>query len=376
MRPSAISNSSTDILDNFKNPEIARKLVGRIQAYRAPVAIMEVCGTHTMALFRTGVRAALPENIRLVSGPGCPACVTPPEAIETAIGLACKKDTVLFCFGDMMRIPAASGSLESVRASRGARVKVMYSPREALDYARREPRHTVVLFGIGFETTIPLFASVILRAREENIGNLFLLDAFRLIPPAILALLSHGDISIDGFLLPGHVSSIIGERPYGFMPAQYRVPGVITGFEATDMLEGILMLLEMIRTRRPAIRNQYSRFVPPGGNRKARAVMQKVFDERNCDAVWRGLGIIRDSGLRLGDEFKRFDAAALVDFPVPAIPEPEGCICGEVIRGTRTPQECARYGGDCAPAHPAGPCMVSSEGTCAAHYNYGGRNAR
>jgi len=332
---------------------------------------MEVCGTHTVALFAAGIRQGLSERIHLASGPGCPVCVTPVESIEKAIGLACRSNTVLFCFGDMVKVPGASGSLESARANRKARVKVMYSPLEALEFARHEPRTDVVLFGVGFETTIPLFASLVQRAVAHRVKNLYLLTAFRLIPPALEALVSSGDVRIDGFLLPGHVSSIIGADVYRFMAERYYVPGVIAGFEAVDLCEGILLLLDMIRRREPAIKNQYTRFVSPLGNRRAQDLIASVFT--TCDSHWRGLGEIRNSGVRLAGDFSRFDAEALIDFEIGTASEPDGCRCGEVITGKRTPTGCALFGAACTPAHPVGPCMVSREGTCAAYYHYGGR---
>ena len=371
MKPLSISHSSASLLDNFKNPQIARGLLEKINSCTTAATLMEVCGTHTVALFAAGIRQGLSERIHLASGPGCPVCVTPVESIEKAIGLACRSNTVLFCFGDMVKVPGASGSLESARANRKARVKVMYSPLEALEFARHEPRTDVVLFGVGFETTIPLFASLVQRAVAHRVKNLYLLTAFRLIPPALEALVSSGDVRIDGFLLPGHVSSIIGADVYRFMAERYYVPGVIAGFEAVDLCEGILLLLDMIRRREPAIKNQYTRFVSPLGNRRAQDLIASVFT--TCDSHWRGLGEIRNSGVRLAGDFSRFDAEALIDFEIGTASEPDGCRCGEVITGKRTPTGCALFGAACTPAHPVGPCMVSREGTCAAYYHYGGR---
>ncbi|MCX6354900.1 MAG: hydrogenase formation protein HypD [Candidatus Aureabacteria bacterium] len=368
MKPSTISDNFPDTPSKRNNASKARLLLERLSAHRAPATLMEVCGTHTVALFTTGVRAALPECVRVISGPGCPVCVTPLETIEKAIGFAHRKDTVLFCFGDMLRIPGVHETLESARAHRGARVKLMYSPLEAIEYARREPDQSLVLFGTGFETTIPIFASVLMRAREDNLRNIFLLSAFKSIPPAIKALLSAGDSAVDGFLLPGHVSSVIGVEPYGFIAGEYHLPGVIAGFEAADMIEGILLLLRMIDSRQPEIKNQYTRFVPPEGNPRARAMIDTVFVSRDTD--WRGLGTIHNSGFALRDDFRRFDADQLMDFEIPPVQEPADCICGEVIRGRRTPVDCTLYGRSCTPSHPIGPCMVSSEGTCAAFYKY------
>jgi hydrogenase expression/formation protein HypD len=346
-------------------------LLEKINSRTTAATVMEVCGTHTTALFATGIRQGLSKHIHLLSGPGCPVCVTPLESIERAIRLARRKNTVLFCFGDMLRAPGASGSLESARANGGARVKVMYSPLEALEYAGKETATDVVLFGVGFETTIPLFASCLKRAAALQLNNLYLLAAFKLIPPVLDALLSSGDASMDGFLLPGHVSSIIGEDAYRFMAERYRVPGVITGFEAVDLLEGIWLLLDMIDRGAPAIKNQYARFVSCPGNRHAQYLIASVFT--TCNSRWRGLGEIRDSGMKLAGDFSRFDAEALIDSGIGPISEPEGCNCGEVIAGKLAPPDCALFGSACTPAHPVGPCMVSREGACAAYYNYGGR---
>ena len=363
------SGRLSGLLDECGDPRLARGLLERLRSRDIRAVIMEVCGTHTVALFKTGIRSALPGGIRLISGPGCPVCVTPAEVMEEAIGLACRPDTLLLCFGDMMRVPVGGRSLEGARAEGGASVRVIYSPLEALECARSEPGTRVVLLGVGFETTAPLFASVLLRAREEGVGNLFFLGALRLIPPVLDDLLSRGEAGVDGLLLPGHVSAIIGERPYGFVASRYGVPGVIAGFGAADILGGVLLLLDMIEKGEARIANGYGRFVRPGGNPRAARIVSSVFEV--CDADWRGLGTIPASGLGLRDEFARYDARALVDFDVPAAREPEGCACAEVVTGRRAPEECTLFGTGCTPDRPRGPCMVSREGTCAAHFRYG-----
>lgn len=362
---------SQNLLQAFNDSTIARSFLDKLRSYRHEVSVMEVCGTHTVALFRTGVRGAMPKNIRVISGPGCPVCVTPVEVIETAIGLACRNDTVLFCFGDMLRVPGITDSLESAQARRSAKVKMMYSPLEALEYAQKNPQKNTVLFGIGFETTIPLFASVVLRAQQQQIKNLFVLPAFKLIPPALDALLHAKDCRIDGFLLPGHVSAIIGTEAYSFIATHHHRPGVIAGFETVDIVEGLWLLVDMIRDKKAAIKNEYSRCVSPEGNIKAQEAIQKVFSA--CDSSWRGLGVIPGSGLAFQKEFSSFNAASLVDFVVPQASEPAGCRCSEVIQGACTPLECTLYKNVCTPEYPVGPCMVSGEGTCAAYYKYGGQ---
>lgn len=333
--------------------------------------LMEVCGTHTVALYRTGLRAALPPALRLISGPGCPVCVTPGREVERAIRLACTPGNVLFCFGDMLRVPGADGSLETARADRGARVRPMYSPLEALEFAVAEPGMKVVIFGIGFETTIPLFASVLKRARERGVRNLFLLPSFKLLPPALDALLSRPACRVDGLILPGNVSAVIGADAYRFVAGRYRIPGVVAGFEAADILRAILMLLDMIGEGTPRILNEYTRFSGDRGNGAALAAIGEVFVPR--DSVWRGLGTIPASGLGLREAYASFDAGPLLAEEPPPVPEPAGCLCGDVIAGARGPEECPLFGGACTPSSPVGACMVSGEGTCAAHHRYGVR---
>jgi len=367
------SNTSTNygmLLNSFKNPEISKTLLKKINACQERITIMEVCGTHTVALFRTGIRNGLPENVNLVSGPGCPVCVTPLKTMEKAIGLAEKADSLLYCFGDMMKVPGVHENLESAVGNKGAHVRLMYSPIEALEFAKARPSKKVILFGVGFETTIPLFASILIRAKKDGVKNLFLLSDFKVIPPALDALASAADIKIDGFLLPGHVSAIIGSDAYGFMTKKYKMPGVIAGFESVDILEGILTLTNLILDKKALIKNDYARFVTPGGNRRALAAMAEVFEP--ADSTWRGIGEIGGSGLKLNKKFEHFDAEKMIDFVISNTDEPLGCMCGDVIKGKCKPPDCKLYKRSCSPSHPVGPCMVSSEGTCAAYYKYGG----
>ncbi len=361
---------TVDLLDTYKDHRIARKFLQVIASCKKPLALMEVCGTHTVAVFRSGIKSGLPDNINLVSGPGCPVCVTPAKVIEQAKGIASKGDTVLFCFGDMMRVPGVMETLETAQSRSNVHTKIMYSPLDALEYAKQVPDKTIVLLGTGFETTVPLFASILARAQKEHIMNLYLLSHFRLIPPAIDALLLEGEIAIDGFMLPGHVSTIIGVDAYRFMVEKYRVPGVIAGFDVVDILSGIASLVDMNDKGIIEIKNQYPRFVNTHGNTKAQETIYKVF--RKTDAVWRGLGIIPKSGLVLSDSFSSFDAEHLIDFEIEEATEPQGCRCGDVIKGVCKPPDCPLYGVRCTPSYPVGPCMVSSEGTCAAYNKYGG----
>ena len=333
-----------------------------------PVRLMEVCGTHTMAAFRTGFRSLLPPGVSLLSGPGCPVCVTTVDYIDLALAIAKKPDTIIATFGDMVRVPGTELSLEEARA-RGVKVAVVYSPMDALDLAARQPGTRVVFLGVGFETTTPSVAWTIKHAKETGVRNFSVLCAHKLIPPAMAALLKAGDVKVDGFMCPGHVSVIIGSGSYEFICRDYHIPCVIAGFEAADMAAAVEMLLRQVVEKRAQVENQYSRSVDAAGNDKARAAMNEVFEP--CDASWRGLGMIPGSGLRIRPAFAEHDAArAAGNVKLPAAREPAGCICGAILKGTRTPPECPLFGAGCTPESPIGACMVSSEGTCAAYYKY------
>jgi len=356
---------------------MAAALVERIAAVaQRPVRLMEVCGTHTMSLFQHGIRGLLPDTIRLLSGPGCPVCVTPRAEVDAAIALACSDDVTLVTFGDMMGVPGSDTSLAAQRGE-GRCIEVVYSPTDALDIARRETGRQVVFFAVGFETTVPSVASTIIDAAEGGVTNFSVLSAHKVIPPALRALLSAGDVRIDGFICPGHVSVIIGSQPYEFIPEQYGVACVITGFEPLDILHSVLLLAEMVSAGDARVEIGYTRVVKPEGNPVAQERMARVFDP--TDAEWRGLGWIESSGLAIKDEFEAQDASrrfapliAEVKERSAAVSDPPGCICGEVLRGTRGPLDCPHFGRSCTPMAPVGPCMVSSEGTCAAFYRYGG----
>jgi len=351
------------------NKEILDKLVKAIQSHTSQnYSFMEVCGTHTVAIFRSGIRSILPGNLRVISGPGCPVCVTPMAEIDEAIYLAKKDNVILATFGDLMRVPGNEGSLLQARAE-GARVKIILSPMDAVLLAERERFSRVILFAVGFETTIPPIAIAIKEANRRGLKNFFVLSSMRLIPPAMEALLSDKKTSIDGFILPGHVSVIIGTKPYRFIAERFHAPGVVTGFEPIDILQGLLMLLRQKSEGRSEIEIQYRRAVTPEGNVKAMEVLREVFKVR--DSRWRGLGIIQDSGLKLKDKYAPFDARKHFDIPIMPENEPPGCICGEILQGIRVPTQCALFGKRCTPENPVGPCMVSSEGSCAAYYKYG-----
>ena len=334
------------------------------------IRFMEVCGTHTMSLFRSGIRALLPPNVRLLSGPGCPVCVTPMGLVDAAIAIARRPDVILATFGDMVRVPGSESSLERAKAE-GADVRILYSPLDALKLAEAEPRRPVVFFAIGFETTTPAVAATVAYARDRGLSNMLFLIANKVIPPAMEAILAGGEVKLDGFLCPGHVSVITGSAIYEPLAARYRVPCVVTGFEAEDILEGIAMLLLQVVESDPKVEIQYKRWVHREGNAKARERVDEVF--RPCDAAWRGLGTIPMSGLELRPQLRAHDALAALDITVPPELDNPGCSCGEVLRGLIEPPECPLFADRCTPATPVGPCMVSTEGSCAAYYKYGER---
>jgi hydrogenase expression/formation protein HypD len=355
-------------LDEYRDPALLRALERELAALRpAPVNLMEVCGTHTMAAARFGLRQALPEGVELLSGPGCPVCVTPTREVDRFLAAGAAPGAILATFGDMLRVPGSRSNLERERA-RGADVRVLYSAADAVALARSRPERQVIFFAVGFETTAPTVAMTLLEADAGGVGNFSILCAHRIVPPALKALVLAGEVNVGGFILPGHVSTIIGSRPYEFLAREHRMPCVIAGFEPTDLLRAVLMLLRQRAEQRPQVEIEYSRVVKPGGNERAQAVMERVFEV--CDAEWRGLGMIAGSGLRLREEFRRFDAASRFGLLAPDTQDPPECRCGEVLRGVVRPTDCTLFGNACTPEHPVGPCMVSTEGTCAAYYKY------
>lgn len=334
------------------------------------INIMEVCGTHTMEIGRSGLRQLIPDNIKLISGPGCPVCVTHDAEIETYLELTGKENVITATFGDLMRVPGKNGSLADARG-RGAEVKLVYSTLDALEVARRHPEKEVVFLGAGFETTAPTVGASIIQAAEENIENYSVFSMHKLVPPALRALLQDDELNIDGFLLPGHVSAVIGIEPYQFAAEKHKKAGVIAGFETGDILESIYMLLNQIVRQAPKVELQYKRAVKNEGNPKAREIMYTVF--KPGDALWRGFGWIPESGLLLKEEYEAFDAK--VKFAVQELSAEEetihvNCACGDVLKGIKTPMECKLFDNGCTPLNPIGPCMVSSEGACAAYYKY------
>jgi hydrogenase expression/formation protein HypD len=331
------------------------------------INIMEVCGTHTMAISRYGLRQLIPETINLISGPGCPVCVTPAGDIDRIIEIAGKYEVSIFTFGDILRVPGSKSSLYNKR-SEGKDIKICYSPADALDFARNNPGRKVIFIAIGFETTIPLTSVIIKRAYQEKINNFYIYNTHKLIPEALELLLLDKEVEIDAFLCPGHVSAIIGSKPYDFIAEDYHIPCVISGFEPMDILESIATIIKQINKGISEVKIQYSRVVREEGNPAAVKSIYEVFDK--SDSVWRGLGNIPGSGLKLKKKFLKFDAKTY--FPVKRFisREPAGCQCGDVLKGIKKPAECRLFSKICKPENPIGPCMVSSEGSCAAYYKY------
>lgn len=362
---------SLRFVDEYRDPELVRSLVAEIQrrAADAPLKIMEVCGGHTHAIYRHGLEDLLPPSIDLVHGPGCPVCVIPMGRIDDALAIARHPGVIFTTFGDMMRVPSSRGSLLDAKAQ-GADVRFVYSPLDALKIARHTPGRQVVFFAIGFETTAPSTAATLLRARSEGVRNFSVFCNHVTIVPAIKAILDSPGMQIDGFIGPGHVSTIIGTQPFAFIPAQYRRPIVISGFEPADILQALVMILRQRERGTAEVENQYARVVRPEGNRRALAVIGETMALRPY-FEWRGLGFITCSALKLRPEFADFDAEVRFEVPGVRVTDPKACQCGEVLKGTIKPWQCRVFGTACTPDRPIGTCMVSPEGACAAYFNYG-----
>lgn len=355
-------------LEEYRDPKVARRIVDSIkEVSREKVRLMEVCGTHTMSIFKSGIRAVLPDTVSFISGPGCPVCVTAQHEIDAFIELARIDGVIVATFGDLMRVPGTGSSLQKERAD-GRDVRIVYSVFDALDIARKNPGRKVVFLGVGFETTAPAIAASILSASRTKLNNYSVFSAHKTVPNALVALMETKNVKIDGFILPGHVSVIIGADAYIPLVERYRVPCVIAGFEPVDILQSILMLVEQIGNGSARLENGYRRAVTSFGNRKALKIMYDVFE--TVDANWRGIGTIPESGLKIRKEFESFDAERMFEFPSFEAKEPKGCACGEILTGLKTPLECPLFRKSCTPVEPIGPCMVSSEGTCAAYYRY------
>ncbi len=359
----------------YADPALCAPLLDRLRNYPMPLRFMEVCGTHTVALFRSGLRPLLPENIVHLSGPGCPVCVTHDREIAACLLLAQRDDVLIATFGDLMRVPGPqSMSLQKAKAG-GAFVEIVYSPLDALALARTHPDKTVVFIGVGFETTAPATAAAVLTAHKAGLRNLTVLSFHKLVPPVLRALLD-GDgpatrdvPAVDAFLLPGHVSTILGLAPYRFLADDYGKTGVVGGFTPADILHSLLLIQEARAEGIPMICNQYVRGVSADGNPKAREILFSVFARR--DALWRGMGMIPDTGLGIHPEYAAYDALERFSLTLPDVPPIKGCSCGDVLKGRLAPPQCPLFGGACTPASPIGPCMVSTEGSCAAYFLYG-----
>jgi hydrogenase expression/formation protein HypD len=367
-------------VDEYRSPEVARRLADQIAALAEPgrtYKLMEVCGGHTHAIYKHGVEDLLPAEVELVHGPGCPVCVIPMGRQDDAIAIAQRPEVIFTTFGDMLRVPASNGSLLDAKA-RGADVRMVYSPLDALRIARENPGREVVFFAIGFETTTPSTALTLLRAREEGIVNFSVFANHVTIIPAIRSILDSPDLRLDGFIGPGHVSTVIGTRPYQFICRDYGLPIAVSGFEPLDVLQGVYMLMRQLADGRAEVENQYARVVREAGNPLALRAIAKTMELRTT-FEWRGLGFISQSALKLREEFATWDAEVRYDVPGVRVADPKACQCGEVLKGVIKPWQCKVFGTACTPDRPIGTCMVSSEGACAAYYNYGrhaGRRTR
>jgi len=357
-----------EYIDEYRDPDRIEHLVAQIRkTSRKPIKLMEVCGTHTVTIYRNGIKDLLPDHITLVSGPGCPVCVTSIEGIDRAIALAQEKEIAIGTFGDLLRVPGSETSLLQQRAE-GADIRVVYSAYDALHLAQQNENRQVVFLGVGFEATAPTIAAVIQRAKEARIDNFTVLSMHKVLPPALKALVQSPELEIDGFICPGHVSTIIGTEPYVPLAHDFGVPCVIAGFEPLDVLQAIAMLVRQIENGEAKVETQYRRAVSPQGNPKARAVLEEVFEP--CDSVWRGLGSLPGSGLNVVPPYSDFDAERRFDISPVNGREPPGCLCGDILRGLKQPPDCSLFRTACTPESPVGACMVSSEGTCAAYYKY------
>ena len=365
-------------VDEFRDPDAAKALLTRIhddaEKLGRSISLMEVCGGHTHTIYRYGLENLLPSSIELVHGPGCPVCVLPMGRVDDALWLAQQPNVILTCFGDMMRVPGSIESLMQARA-RGADVRFVYSPLDALKLAKENPSKEVIFFGIGFETTAPSTAATLEAARLSNVTNFSVFSNHVAIEPPLQALINGGDTNVDGFIAPGHVATIVGTKAFDFLPTQHNKPTVIAGFEPLDILQAVDMLLTQFLARdlygKPArVENQYARVVSEQGNAVALKLMSRVFEVRKT-FEWRGLGWIPESGLAIAEEYSQWDAEKRFTIPGNRVPDPAACECGSVLTGKIKPWQCRVFGTACTPATPIGTCMVSPEGACAAYYNFG-----
>jgi len=355
-------------IEEYRDTKISKNLIEKIKATsKRNIRLMEVCGTHTVSIFRSGLRSVLPATISLLSGPGCPVCVTDQREIDAFIELARLDDVIVTTFGDLMRVPGSRSSLQKESAE-GHDIRMVYSTFDALKIAQKNPAKKVVFLGVGFETTAPTVAAAIRQADMMNLENFSVISAHKLVPPALETLMSIGQVELDGFILPGHVSVIIGLDAYRPFFDRYRIPCVVAGFEPADILQAVAALVGMIEAGKPGLGNAYPRAVTERGNTKAQNLLQDIFEP--ADVCWRGIGMIPQSGLKIRAEYARHDAEKQFEFQVPESKMPAGCACGDILTGKKSPPDCRLYRKVCTPTDPVGPCMVSTEGTCAAYYKY------
>lgn len=358
--------------DEFRDRELIANMTGNIrrmaERLKGPVNFMEVCGTHTMSIYQYGIRSLLPDNVRLISGPGCPVCVTPVDYVDKAIACTADSRNIVATFGDMVRVPGSRSSLMEERAQ-GADVRIVYSPLDAVALAASNPDRRVVFLGIGFETTAPAIAASMLEAARRNLGNYSVLASHKTIPIPMEVLSADPELALSGYICPAHVSTVIGGNAYKPLAEKHGIPCVVTGFEPADVMQGIEMLLAQILAGQSRVEIQYSRAVSWEGNPKARSIMEQVLEP--CDAAWRGLGVLPGTGLAIRPQMAAFDAEKVLEISVPEGKENPACRCGEVLKGKLSPFDCPLFAGACTPESPVGACMVSSEGTCAAAYKYG-----
>ncbi|HAS04226.1 MAG TPA: hydrogenase formation protein HypD [Dehalococcoidia bacterium] len=361
-------------LTSFRQSDMAKGLVDSIKHHAIKEArYMEFCGSHTVAITRNGLRQILPPMLTLVSGPGCPVCVTSNSELDKAIALAKVPGVIVTSFGDMIRVPGSNSNLQEAKAN-GSDVRIVYSPLDALELAKTNPDKAVVFIAVGFETTAPTVAASVLQAKQEGLKNYYILSLHKICPPVIKALLDSGEVNLQGLICPGHVSAVIGAKAWDFIAADYGIPCVVAGFEPLDILQCIDMLAQQTAKGEAKVEIAYKRSVTYDGNITAQKILEQVFQP--CTANWRGMGDVAHSGLKLRTEFAAFDAELKFDFDPGPTKIQRGCICGEVLRGVKTPPDCKLFRKVCTPINPIGPCMVSSEGSCAAYYHYGESNDR
>jgi hydrogenase expression/formation protein HypD len=356
-----------NLTEDFRNKELADIILKTIREQSTkPVRIMEVCGGHTLAIRRYGIHNLLPQNIELLSGPGCPVCVTDQQYIDTIIEYSRQPDIIILTYGDLIRVPGTNSSLDGEKA-KGADIRIVYSTTQALEIARINPKKRIVFAAIGFETTAPATAVAIIQAKKENLHNFLILSAHKVMPPAMVAIMEDG-VQIDGYIGPGHVSAIAGSSIFSPLAEKYQIPVVISGFEPIDILQSILILIKRIQDKKPGVEIQYKRLVTEIGNIKAQKIVEEVF--KPTAQHWRGIGLIEASGLKVGGSYQEFDACFTIPLKIEPGTEPKGCLCGSILKGIKKPTDCFLFGKNCTPSNPIGACMVSSEGACHTWFTY------